>query len=338
MRLSLFARALSCFPMVTSGCGKSEAPAPAASAAPATSTVDSDQTAPATTCAGARRQFVTRIVRVARSWNDSPPPEPPDGKLVRTKYRAPLGEMWAYVTPDPGDGKRHPAMVWVHGGLDFSIGDLVFEHGPRDNDQSARGFVDAGLIVMFPSFRGNHDNPGSYEMLHGEVDDYLAAVEHVRGLPYVDPERVYLGGHSTGGTLVLLAAELSDRYRAAFALGPVGWIQVYDEPPPFDPRAPEAETEWRMRSPAACIGEIRRPTLIIEGEDGNADQVRALGDTARRAGAPVHASVLAGRNHFNVIAPAVARIAEQIKADTGREWGENELAGLAEQIKASFRP
>ena len=32
--------------------------------------------------------------------------------------------------------------------------------------------------------------------------------------PYVDPARIYLGGHSTGGTLALLVAECSETFRA----------------------------------------------------------------------------------------------------------------------------
>ena len=51
--------------------------------------------------------------------------------------------------------------------------------------------------------------------------DYLA------GQPYVDPERVYLGGHSTGGTLVMLVAASSDRSRAMFSFGPVEDVSGY---------------------------------------------------------------------------------------------------------------
>ncbi len=60
--------------------------------------------------------------------------------------------------------------------------------------------------MMYPSLRGAHDNPGQPEGLFGEVDDMLAAITYARKLDYVDPERVYLVGHSTGATLALLTA------------------------------------------------------------------------------------------------------------------------------------
>ena len=75
--------------------------------------------------------------------------------------------------------------------------------------------------MMFPSLRGGNDNPGVREGFFGEVDDVLAAAEYLSKQAFVDPQRIYLGGHSTGGTLVLLVAECSGRFRAVFSFGPV---------------------------------------------------------------------------------------------------------------------
>ena len=75
--------------------------------------------------------------------------------------------------------------------------------------------------MMYPSLRGGNNNPGHMESFFGEVDDVLAARALLAKLPYVDPERIYLGGHSTGGTLALLVAECSGAFRGVFAFGPV---------------------------------------------------------------------------------------------------------------------
>ena len=61
--------------------------------------------------------------------------------------------------------------------------------------------------MMFPGLRGTSGNPGTQESFLGEVDDVLAAADFLRKVDYVDPSRIYLGGHSTGGTLALLVAE-----------------------------------------------------------------------------------------------------------------------------------
>ena len=47
---------------------------------------------------------------------------PPKEKLLVVRYESPAGKLVAYQSPDPGDGKKRPAIVLVHGGA-FSFGD-----------------------------------------------------------------------------------------------------------------------------------------------------------------------------------------------------------------------
>ncbi len=81
---------------------------------------------------------------------------------------------------------------------------------------------EAGLVMLFPTVRGTASKPGFHEGMFGEVGDEMAAGRSARGLPGVDPDRVYLSGRSTGGTLALLVAESTDLFRAASSFGPVG--------------------------------------------------------------------------------------------------------------------
>ncbi len=114
--------------------------------------------------------------------------------------------------------------------------------------------------MLYPSLRGGNSNPGQIEAFFGEVDDVLAATEFVAQLPYVDPQRIYLGGHSTGGTLALLVAAASDRYRAVFSFGPVDDVAGYgaDVLPfnPFDQR------EVVLRSPIYWLDRIKTPVFV----------------------------------------------------------------------------
>jgi dipeptidyl aminopeptidase/acylaminoacyl peptidase len=252
----------------------------------------------------ARRSFRTQLHERPRS-RGGPPAAPPGKMFERVKYPAPGGPLWAYLTPDPGDGKKRPAVVWVHGGFDYSIDGWVFERGERANDQSAAGFREAGLVLLLPSFRGANDNPGRSELLYGEVDDLLAAVAFARSLPYVDG--VYLGGHSTGGTLALLAAAAGAEVKAVLSLGPIDWIEDYGVSPPF---AAGDAREWRMRSPLPWMADIRVPTLIVEGEGGNTSAARALG----RGHRAVRVKIVPGHDHFTVIAPVVDALARKLLA------------------------
>jgi hypothetical protein len=144
-----------------------------------------------TTLAEARRGFVTK------PGGQQPPaeaiPQPPPNVFRLIKYRSPVGDLSAYLSPDPGDGQKHPAIVWITGGDCNSIGEL-WEPAPRQNDQTAAAYRNAGIIMMFPSLRGGNDNPGRREGFLGEVDDVLAAADYLAAQPYVDPARIYLGG------------------------------------------------------------------------------------------------------------------------------------------------
>ena len=43
----------------------------------------------------------------------------------------------------------------------------------------------------------------------------------------VTSQRIYLGGHSTGGTLAMLVGESTDRFRAIFTFGPIDDVRHY---------------------------------------------------------------------------------------------------------------
>lgn len=260
----------------------------------------------------ARRGFVTKSG--GPQERAEPAPEPPKGVFQLVRYDAPVGKLAAYLTPDPGDGKKHPAIVWITGGDCNSIGEL-WEPAPRENDQTAAAYRKAGIVLMFPSLRGGNDNPGRREGFFGEVDDVLAATDYLARQPYVDPKRIYLGGHSTGGTLVMLVAESTDRYRAAFSFGPAATVQGYpDEYLPFDRSNPK---ESELRSPALWLESVRSPLFVFEGADrpGNVDSLKMM---ARMTKNPrIHFLPVRGTSHFSILAPVNEIIAAKVVRDDG---------------------
>jgi dipeptidyl aminopeptidase/acylaminoacyl peptidase len=223
--------------------------------------------------------------------------------------------MAAYLSVVPNNGKKHPAIVWLTGGFSNSIDENAWAPADESNDQSARFFRQAGIVTLYPSLRGGNQNPGYNETFFGEVDDVLAATEFLAAQPGIDPDRIYLGGHSTGGALALLVVESSQRYRAVFAFGPIARVSLYgDKYLTYRTDRPE---EADLRSPVAWLHAIRTPTYVIEGEGGNISQLRMLQRASKNRLIQFHA--IPGKDHFDVLAPYSRIIAKQIAADTGAE-------------------
>lgn len=280
----------------------------------------------AATLPEARKEFQTKLV--SREKADEPIDEPPAELFRVVKYPSPAGDMAAYLTPDPMDGKKHPAIVWITGGDCNTIGD-VWHDAPVKNDQTAAAYRKAGMVMMFPSLRGGNQNPGVREGFLGEVDDVFAATEFLRKQPHVDPDRVYLGGHSTGGTLALLVAASSDKYRAVFAFGPVGNPAGYGGS--FVYCDPNDAREMELRSPERWVNTIKCPTFVFEGTvGGNVDSLREMSRASTNP--TVRYLPVQGANHFDVLAPVNKLIADRILKDTGNEsnlaFTEAELAAL----------
>jgi acetyl esterase/lipase len=256
----------------------------------------------------ARQDFNTKIVRQEEGSVLPEVPVESDFELVR--YKSAVGPLAAYVTKDPGDGKRHPAIVWITGGDCNSIGD-VWTQQPRDNYQSVSGFRDAGIVTMFPSLRGGNENPGKREGFYGEVDDILAATEHLAALSYVDPKQIYLGGHSTGGTLVMLVGATTDRFRGIISLGPVAAAEQYGGQ--FVYCDPNDESEMRLRSPMHWLHCVESPMYVLEGASGNWDgAIKLMADA--NGNPKIEFFRIPGHDHFSVIAPLVEIIADEIVA------------------------
>ncbi|HEV3261266.1 MAG TPA: prolyl oligopeptidase family serine peptidase [Gemmataceae bacterium] len=293
---------------VLAGCGRDERqPAGKSPAGPVVGQPDQ-----AASLTEARRVFKT--VPIRRESGKEPVPEPPPQLFRTVQYDAAAGKLAAYVTPDPKDDKKHPAIIWIAGGDCNSIDQGCWQEGPPSNDQSASAFRKAGVVMMFPSLRGGNDNPGIKESFLGEVDDVLAAAQYLGKQEFVDPNRIYVGGHSTGGTLVLLVAECSDRFRAIFSFGPVDNVAGYGpEYLPFDTSNPR---EIELRSPGRWLATITSPTFVFEGTvQGNIGSLQAMARSSTNPHA--HFVAIRGANHFSSLAPTTRLIADKVLRDDG---------------------
>ena len=267
---------------------------------------------PPQSLANAREGFHTAIAAPA---SGTALPHPPANLFVRADYTGGEGRtLAAFVTPDPRDGQKHAALVWITGGDSNSLDDF-WTPGTPDNDQSASVFREAGVIMMFPTLRGGNVDTGKKEFFLGEVDDIHAAANQLAKLPYVDPARIYLGGHSTGGTLALLTAETGGRFASVFAFGPVSSADRY--PAQIFPGARTAnEQEIRLRSPIHWLKAISTPTYIVEG-DQSPSNIDELDELCHRAfNRYIHCVPVFGATHFSVLDKAARILAPEMVAGT----------------------
>jgi pimeloyl-ACP methyl ester carboxylesterase len=262
----------------------------------------------------ARQGFQTKLLR--QETTPDPAPKPPANLFRAIKYPASVGPLSAYISINPKTDKPQPAIIWLSGGFCNCIGEDFWTPAPASNDQSAAAFRRAGIITMYPARRGGNDGVGFKEGFYGEVDDVIAAVDYLAKQPNVDPKRIYLGGHSTGGTLALLVAAAAGpaRFRSVFSLGPVAQIGDYGtDELPFKG---DDQRELRMRAPKLWLQSIQVPTFVIEGtKRGNLDSLRELESVNKNAKLQFHP--VQGANHFNLLAPTNAHIAQAILRDTG---------------------
>ncbi len=257
--------------------------------------------------------FTTTLIQ--KRNDDSTIPAPPEELFDLVHYPSKVGDLAAYISCDPKDGQKHPIIIWIVGGWGNRIDDFPWVYPEWENDQTGSAFWQSGLLTMYPSFRGGNGNPGYFEALFGEIDDVVSAYEYAASLPYVDPDRIYLGGHSTGGTRALLASEYTDKFRAVFCFGAVDEIKYHNNTQfTFDK---SNENEHIMRSPIYWLDNIKTPTFLIEGSNGNSENLERMLQASQNDN--IHGFVIEDADHFSVLAPLTRLFAQKILTDTGEE-------------------
>ncbi len=180
------------------------------------------------------------------------------------------------------------------------------------DDPSAMDFVEAGFVVLAPAFRGELGNPGFIEGLYGETDDLLAALERLRSMPAVDPERVYLVGHGTGGTQVLLAAAAGARARATIVLGGQAVVtpDLYDLPEPF------SDDGARLRSAIHWAGHLEHPVYAFDGDGQYMVDLATMAASAKAQGQSMTLLPVPGTDHLSMLTPVRRVLIPKMLADT----------------------
>jgi hypothetical protein len=145
--------------------------------------------------------FETKLTKQVKSFQNSPPLKSMFGTFKRVEYQSSDLSLPAYIDTQLIEvGISKPAVVYLHGGFGLSESEL----------RVVDAFTKNGYIVMVPTWRGENQNPGHFEVFMGEVGDARAAVQWLAAQPFVDAKQVSVFGWSVGGGIALNLAMLSD--------------------------------------------------------------------------------------------------------------------------------
>lgn len=218
------------------------------------------------------------------------------GALANAQTPAPFNKTRVTFTNDgltlvgyhyhPDGPGPFPTLIWNHGSEKNPGG------GPQF-DSVAKIFVPAGYAVFAPVRRGHTGSEGQYIVdtlgvlrakrdgsdvpvlvhLHEtqQLGDQLAGLAYAKTLPFVDKNRLVVGGCSFGGIQTLLAAERVKDFKAALPESPAAQSWAFN--PPLQERLKTA------------VRNIDIPVfLIAPPKDANMDPPRVLGEEAAKAG------------------------------------------------------
>ena len=163
-------------------------------------------------------------------------------------------------------GKRKPVVIYLHGGFSLGYSDMG----------NCQPFIDAGYIVLAPTYRGENGNEGNFELFMGEIDDAKAAIKWVSEQPFTDKENIFVFGHSIGGAMSLMLSFHSDvlikksgSSSGIYDTATIDYWATEEKIIPFDHRNPD---ELYFRLPIFTLEYMKRPHYIYIGnEDGFED-------------------------------------------------------------------
>ncbi|MBX4869387.1 alpha/beta fold hydrolase [Rhizobium bangladeshense] len=242
-----------------------------------------------------RRHFRTKLLKKGPAPDKYEPlTAPADAEKIfyRSGYGGEL-ELAAWVSRYKRERTARPAVLFLHGGNAMGTGHW----------QLMKPYMDAGYVVMMPSLRGENGQRGNFSGFYDEVDDVLAATERLAHLPGVDPGRLFIAGHSIGGTLTMLAAMSTHKFRAAAPISGNPNAFRFFSRYPQDIRFDDSNThEFEVRSALCYARSFKCPIRVVHGteEAHFNDRADLLARRARAAGTHIETDTVAG-NHTSAL-------------------------------------
>ncbi len=255
-------------------------------------------------CLEVRRAHATALTEKRRAPEKVGTIRPPAGVEEITYTSGDLNLKAWLALPAQAAREPIPAIVYCHGGFALGTEDL----------EQCKPFLAAGYAVLLPSWRGENDNPGHFELLYGEVDDARAAIKHLLQDKRIDKGRIYAFGHSVGGGIAALLSLWDDvpllATGSAGGLYPYTVFAAWSDMLPFDKRNP---LERQLRLLLGTTADMKRPHFAYIGEkDDLTSVVSHAREEVQATNAPLTVRVVPG-DHYGCLAPAMRRFLKDIE-------------------------
>ena len=229
------------------------------------------------------------------------------------------------------DGEAPPLIVMLHGG--------PTSHTTPAFKVGVQFWTTRGFAVVDVNYGGSSGHGRAYrERLRGQwgvvdLQDAVAAVDHLAAAAQVDGARVAIRGGSAGGYTVLSALAFGRRFAAGINYYGVADLETLAaDTHKFESRyldglvapLPAGRDVYRARSPVHHMAACRAALITFQGSDDQAvppQQSRDIVAAARAAGCPVAYIEFAGEGHGFRQAPNIVRALECELAFLGRVFG-----------------
>jgi len=172
------------------------------------------------------------------------------------------------------DGERPPLLVHIHGGPTSEVWPEL--------DLELQFFTSRGIACVDVNYRGSTGYGRTFrESLYGrwgvaDVDDAVAAAQHLVERGLADPERLLISGGSAGGWTTLCALTFRDAFATGSSYFGVSDLEPFAETThKFESKYldllvgpwPEAADLWAERSPVRHAELLSSPLLILQGDE-----------------------------------------------------------------------
>jgi dipeptidyl aminopeptidase/acylaminoacyl peptidase len=196
-------------------------------------------------------------------------------RIVATNSAGDAVEAWLYPPLEPPADGKAPLVVYIHGGPQGFDGDYF------DFDLENQLFAAAGWSVLRVNYRGSTSYGEAFSRAiwgdwHSrEHEDLMAALDRAIELhPWIDADRLGIGGWSYGGIMTLWTVGHTDRFKVGVperlsfdylsAFGEDQWATWYLT----ELGDPTTNADlYRRLSPGTYLPNVRTPLYLISNEN-----------------------------------------------------------------------